>query len=225
MRLLTSFLLVVLLTPTIARANDAQAEFDRRYIGFEDRIAVNVRTGWLINEWQQPFEGDNRVTLSYTDFYTRVGRPDLAKGYRRRRGAKIAIAVVGALVAVTGIGLLAGTYASNSDDFQSCIDHSNPIQSPPDVCKDAGSDNTGYIAGGVGLAAGLVGVIVGLALPIQPTTPRAEHELADRYNQKLRDELGLDQEQTPGSEELPPGITLAPSAGPKGGGLNLTARF
>src|SRR4051794_22547503 len=61
---------------------DPQAEWDHRFITFEDWVAYNVHTGAVVNSWSRPVEGKYHRPLSYGEFYDRVGRGDLADRYR-----------------------------------------------------------------------------------------------------------------------------------------------
>jgi len=205
---------------------DPQAEWDHRFIAFEDWAAYNVHTGAVVNTWSRPVEGKYRRPLSYGEFYDRVGRSDLADRYRSRRNVKIGLAVAGGVAFVAGFGAIIGQFLSNSNSFSSCVD-GNVFGRGPQTSCDLQSGNEGYIAGGVLVGVGFIGVMTGLILPMQPAQPYEAREMADQYNKKLRGELGLDRAPPTPAPTPAAGttLTLAPSVDAKGAGLRLVARF
>jgi hypothetical protein len=207
---------------------DPQGEFDKHFIAFDDYIAVNVYSGAVVKTWSKPIEGKYRRPLSYGEFYDRVAAgTDLGDRYRSRRAAKAGLIVVGVLAMVGGGIAVIAQVAHNSDERSSCFDSNfGSGHSAFAACENVGS-NDGYIAGGVLMPAGLISMIAGIAIKSQPVQPHEARELADRYNTKLRHDLGLDV-QVPQQKAPPPtGITytLAPSVDRHGAGLQVALRF
>jgi hypothetical protein len=211
---------------------DPQAEWDHHFLSFEDWVAYNVHTGAIINAWSKPVEGKYRKPISYADFYERVGRADLADRYRTRRNVKIGLGVVGALAMLGGFIAIGVQFKANSDAFDSCVD--NHVFGPGTAgnCMLNSAGNDGYIAGGVLLGAGFIGILAAIITPVQPAPPYEAREMADQYNKKLRDELGLDRPapaatppSTPATTPASTTFTLAPSVDAKGAGLRLAVRF
>jgi hypothetical protein len=207
-------------------AANPQAEWDHRFLAFEDWAAYNVHTGAVVNTWSRPVEGTYRRPLSYGEFYDRVGRGDLADRYRSRRNVKIGLAVAGGVAFIAGFGAIIGQFVSNSSSFSSCVD-GNVFGRGPQTSCDLNSGNEGYIAGGVLVGVGFIGVMTGLIMPMQPAQPYEAREMADQYNKKLRGELGLDSAPPTPAPTPAAGttLTLAPSVDAKGAGLRLVARF
>jgi hypothetical protein len=261
MRSLVSSLLLVTFVPAIARAQamvevptpsdrpppvaatppvppappaDPQAEWDHHFLSFEDWVAYNVHTGAIVNAWSKPVEGKYRRPLAYGEFYERVGRGDLADRYRTRRNVKIGLGVVGALAMLGGFIAIGVQFKANSDAFDGCVDNHVFGNISAGNCSLNGG-NDGYIAGGVLLGAGFIGILAAIITPVQPAQPYEARELADQYNQKLRNQLGLDRpapappastpEPTTAPATTPTTFTLAPSVDPKGAGLRLAVRF
>ena len=205
---------------------DPQAEWDRRFIGFEDWVAYNVHTGVVVNSWSRPVEGKYRRPLPYGEFYDLVGRGDLGDRYRSRRNIKIGFAVAGGVAMIAGIGAIIGQFVSNSSTFDNCV-NGNVFGGGHQTSCDLEAGNGGYVAGGVLVGLGAVGLVTAIALPLQPAQPYEAREMADQYNKKLRTELGLDGATTTPAPTPAAGtsLTLVPSVDPKGAGLRLVARF
>ncbi|MGZ3425590.1 MAG: hypothetical protein ACXVCV_03025 [Polyangia bacterium] len=205
---------------------DPQAEWDHRFIAFEDWVAYNVHSGAIVNAWSKPVEGKYRKPLPYDEFYAKVGRPDLADRYRTRRNVKIGLGVTGALALIGGFVAIGAQFKSNSDAFSNCVD-GNVFHGSGANCMDTGSGSDGYVAGGILLGVGFAGILAAIVTPAQPAQPYEAREMADQYNKKLRDELGLDRAPAAKPAAAPEGtsLTLAPSVDAKGAGLRLVARF
>lgn len=203
---------------------DAQAEWERRFLWFEDWVAYNVRSGAIVNSWSRPVEGKYRKPLAYGDFYAKVGRADLADRYRTRRNVKIGLGVAGGLAFVGGFIAIFAQLKSNNDAFSSCVDN-NIFHGGGGNCSNLDNGSGGYVAGGVLLGVGFAGVMAALFTPVQPVQPYEARELADQYNQKLRVELGVDRPAPPPAPAAATSFTLAPSVDSKGAGLRLVARF
>jgi tRNA A37 N6-isopentenylltransferase MiaA len=71
-----------------------------------------------------------------------------------------------------------------SKEYQTSMDRYERGRAAADAERDS---HNPILYGGTGL--GLVGLIVGLAWQLHPTTPEQARELADKYNKKLKQDL------------------------------------
>ncbi|MGE3547452.1 MAG: hypothetical protein AB7L28_26235, partial [Kofleriaceae bacterium] len=207
-----------------AKRAAALQEYQREAIRFTPRLEVTLsghtqpigsltvsslagvgveRVGW------PAVRGEHGVELAPAEFYTLVGRQDLADTYYQRQVIGIGGMVVG------GAALVAGTYIfikaagmSTTDDGR-CDPLFEPETLPQyDACtasyeaqreRDADAYRSpAYVLTGVGLVAATVGYLV-----YRHRHPVSENEakgLADSYNQQLRHRLQLDGDDSPSRE-------------------------
>jgi hypothetical protein len=179
--------------------------------------------------------GEEKREVSGADFYTSVGRDDLASSYRRRR--------VGGLVAFWGgLGIMASSFLLlESPDF--CIDE---IGEPEyDACRDREKEEEdrgmkrAFTVLGVGAVVGLVGTY--FAFKPHPVDENERQGLVRSHNVKLRKELGMPDEddsgedrdgdpkppvsRTPAPTSASPSFALAPFVTHNGGGIDVLFRF
>lgn len=200
----------------------AELRFKRQALRFGASYAVSVTDSTLtVSRRWLVFQGDVDQVLEPEDFYTTLGRSDLAEAYHRRRTI-----MVGSLV-VSGLAFAAATVA-----FIAAIPRHEDCQLGPtfSMCVQ---DNAALSEKGfppsmapalVLLGVAMVGIGVGgyyYARP-HPVEENDAKSLADAYNQRLRRQLGL-----PVAMRRPVfhDVKLVPYAGGHDGGLVLGARF
>jgi hypothetical protein len=193
----------VLPTQPLDRAT-AKELFEQNFIGFEDWGMVDVRSGFVMRRWVEPFQGKYRRPLKGPEFYEKVGRRDLASAYRARRAGRIIAGVLGGLMIPGGLALIVWQAISNGARYH---------------------DIGGFVGGGIMVPVGFAGVFTAMFMNTQPVPSHEARELGDRYNQDLKRRLGLE----PGDEPAPPNVgvtySLAPTVTTNGGGLLLQLRF
>jgi hypothetical protein len=203
-------LMAALVNAPAARADEAaqpqQDSYDRRYIGFDDLAALDPKSG-AVYRLTLPYEGKYKNPIAPVDFYRKVGREDLAQEYERRQSLRTALLVGGgaiALAAVIGSVIVASgsgpACSLGSVDFAQCVSES----------ASSGRDRLTTAS-----AIGLAGIFLGGSLTLagaftnpQPVSAPQMRELADRYNQKLRQSL-----------------SVAPVLAPGGAGVAMALRF
>jgi hypothetical protein len=203
------------------RREIADQKFQREAIRFN---ASSVRGGTVEASTQQhrwvAFRGDLEQELPASEFYTMVGRPELAGNERARRQLKIGGFIIGA----AGVAAMAVVYelerSRSNDQLASCT-----VDLPPGQFQQCLSDSerhygTTLVAGGVGV----FGIVLGLWFALHPHPIEAEEarSLAADYNEGVRRRLGL-----PSFARRPVlrDLQLAPYATGTTGGIALSARF
>lgn len=145
---------------------------DSGKIEFAAGALVNMRNGQVMSTWIVPYFQNKR--LDGTRFYDVVGRADLAKSYRGRVGAKVALMVGGGVVTVAG-GLMALLTISpqcavyNAASYN-CLQYRSPSLVAPGL---------------IGMAVGLVALLTGALIPPDPLGPQARFELAEEFNRQV----------------------------------------
>jgi hypothetical protein len=195
---------------SISKESSAHAEeYDKKFIGSDDFIAVN-QYGATVATGTTFYQGKYKRPLDWPEFYNLVGEKQLAQKYQENVAAKWLLIGGGSVVAIAApLAWLSAregikdppypeypTYSCvGQPDFNACMDRkSKEYQSSMDryergrAAADAERDSHNPILyGGTGL--GLVGLIVGLAWQLHPTTPEQAREMADKYNKKLKQDL------------------------------------
>jgi hypothetical protein len=198
--------------PSPAEADDdrtvrsaAELRFRREAIGFGAEVSVYLYStpsrfvAGASRRWF-PVQGELQTRLEPVEFYRLIGRTDLVDAYRRRRWMMLglywggtALAVGSAVIGVASL-------------------------------DDSGAISRLQSAAIVGVGAGLAAIAAGRWLQSSPQ-PIGENEaksLAERYNARLRRQLGL---ATAEPSRRTRGVTLAPYAGVRDIGLALATRF
>jgi hypothetical protein len=194
--------------------DNAVEEYEKRKIWFADGGVINAATGQLVATWTVPYEGKYKKPIEGAEFYEKVGRPDLASSYRTRTGWRwgLMIAGYGAVLGGMTYGLAVGLSCSKKGEYGIC-------------------EERNYSAVYIGLAIMGAGSIVGfigqLFINPHPVSAPEARELADKRNQRLREELGItENRRASGSRASPAGvISLSPYVAPGGGGLLLGVSF
>jgi hypothetical protein len=201
----TAIALCLLLASAARAAEPAQEQYDRQYIGFDDLWATK---GAATQRWVEPYLGKYKVPLSAPDFYRRVGRADLADDYESRAWRSGALIVAGSAVTVGAI--IAGVVVASQGQSAPC-----DVASPDfGQCASASASqtrsriNTASLIGVGGALAGGTLFLAGLLTGPRPVSGPEMREMADRYNQDLKAQLGV-----------------AAIARPDGGGMALSVQF
>jgi hypothetical protein len=183
----------------------AELEFRRRAIRFGDAYSVyannnqvSIARHWVV------YQGELNQRLEAEQFYGELGRPDLYQAYEHRRNVGIGWLVAGTVALVAVSALLYGEASS--------------------------SDPSSYL---LPVTLGGAGICVAYSLGawyLQHPHAISENDaknMADAYNQRLRQQLGLTTGLPPAHASLPRvrDWKLAPYAAHDGGGLVLGARF
>jgi hypothetical protein len=176
----------------------AELRYAREAIRFDDDVAVTGHDGSVSTrrEWFA-YRGESRHRLSEEELYEALGRPDLARTYRRRVRTVATLAVVG-LAAILGGSLYAGFGDTERDENL-----------------------------GIGVAIGGGVALTGALIYGHHASPLGEGEakrLADEHNQKLRRDLGLPHLGTSSRPRIRD-VQWAPVIGRDAAGLALTGRF
>ncbi|WP_168210780.1 hypothetical protein [Persicimonas caeni] len=158
---------------------EAREQYAKQFIWFQDMIGVN-QYGAVVSSWSNAYQGKYRKLLGPEEFYREVGRPDLAAEYSSnssKMGWGIAMTTVGIVGAtVGGSWLLVEGISSN---------------------YDADADTTTPLLVTVGSTLLAIGGYVVMPDKLHPIEPSEARELADKHNQKLKEELGLSKDYSP----------------------------
>jgi hypothetical protein len=209
-------------TITEGSARDARAalvQYRRELIWFETIGVVHPGTGAILETWSAPYKGVHGDPLDGPEFYRLVGRDDLAARYKRRKGVRLGLIIGGIAVGVAGLGVM--LWGTENVETDKCKERDED-----DECL-AYEENWTPIYVGLGMA--LAGCAAGITGPFIRPHPVDAHEafrLANAYNQRLKERLGLTDEDL---EEVEGGrvsnFSLSPLVGPNGGGLGVGANF
>ena len=171
----------------------AKEDFDRRYIGFDELGGFDPKTG-VFYKVTDPYEGKYKKPLAPVEFYRTVGRDDLAQEYTARESRRNALMVTGwaiglsslvaSVVIVTNAAVSGGDCnTSNATAFGQCLS------------AQSSRTESGFLTGG---AVGLGGLLLGGAIYLagastnpNPLDASQMRELADGYNQRLKERLGI----------------------------------
>jgi hypothetical protein len=195
---------------TKSEEDGGRREYDRSYIGYEEWAIVN---GYGVSRrWIEPYEGRLRRPLKGPEFYDKIGRQDLAEAYQHRRNVKIGLGVTGALVAVSGLGVMIGGFVNQPCD---------PLFKASCVTMP----NLGMVGAGAGIfLGGMLLAIIPQFVSSHPISTMEMRGLADAYNHDLRKRLGLgDSASRPKPPR--PSLSLAPVISPQFGGVTLRMSF
>jgi hypothetical protein len=157
------------------------------------------------------------LTLERSQFYTIVGRQDLAKESHARTTSRILWITGGSVVAVAGIvsGLV---LLGNNDNTQQCTNLGTPFAQCNPVPSTGGTwAGLGLTIGGA--VVGAVMIAVGIVTTGPVTTPAEDQQLVERYNRSLLEKLS----GKATAPTLTPAVGL--SVGSAGGRLELGWHF
>jgi hypothetical protein len=179
-----TLLILVALTSTAFAQTDPKQQYDEQSLGFEDTIVFNAYNGMIMNRYSDPVVGRYRRPIKWNDFYTMVGRDDLASKWSTRRATKIGLGVGGGVALLASIAAIGAGVATNDAAFKSCINMGS-------TRCDVTTSSAGYVAGGVLMGVGFVTVLTAIILPRQPAQAWETRQMAEGYNQRLAQSLGL----------------------------------
>lgn len=175
--------------------DELQGKFDEymeRRVWFQGMAAVSAQTGAVMSTWSVPYKGKYQEPLAGAKFYDYVGEDEIAKTVRTRRWIRGGVGLASTGLMVGGLwGLLAGIEDSPSDD---CWMEDDP-EDEADCEDDYDDDQEEYAKKmrnlGILSGIGFVGIYVPLFIKADPTPVSERYRMADEYNRKLREELGL----------------------------------
>ena len=189
---------------------DSQEDYEQRFIGFDDYGAIDPRTG-VLHKVTEPYEGKYKKPLEPAEFYRLVGRDDLAQEYVSRDTRRKTLIGAGAVVALGSL-VAARVVALDSQPAPCRVGDFSTFS----ACASRQSDQarSGVItAAAIGVGGGLVSaalIFAGVLTNPNPVDAVQMRALADRYNSRLKQQLGFQ---------------LTPLATPETAGLALGLRF
>jgi hypothetical protein len=206
----------------------AEMKFQRERVHFDHayELTGTGRTASLHRKWIA-LRGEQDEELSPKQFYELVGRPELVNEYNRRTTIMQTSGGLGLLALVGGTVALTMGVMNNRPDYEHCLGASDFMG-----CTNAEDQRVAdarqpyYIAAGVGIGLGIIGVFVSgyYLLNRHPISEAAAKELADGYNQGLRHQLGLPAVARR-SRPVIHDVQVVPYATGHDYGVALTARF
>ncbi len=201
---------------------DGQGEYDQSYIWFEEMAAFQLTPmgARQVASWSIPYQGKLKKPLEGDEFYKTIGRQDLAEEYNNRKVLRWTLMVGG--IGLEMAGLIVGlTSIGNKSDECESYDYSNPNK-----CSYYKSDYTQLWIGMGVMGAGIVSFFIGMFTPAHPISAYEGRQLADQYNKKLKQRLGLSSSrQNRLTASAAWRFTLSSFSTNSGGGLNLSTRF
>lgn len=191
---------------------DPQVTYEQRSLHFAD----DLRNEGTRGDPTQVLMGRSTTPLKGGQFYSVIGRRDLAQSYNGRSTAKVLLGL-GGVVVMAASAVASWWLISNPK----CVRlHYSAPGAESDACLEAAWPDLTGPAMGVG-GAGLVMVLWGLIMSPHPVDGSEARNLVDEYNMKLRRSLNL----TSTNEVHSPPLTVAPVALPGGGGVSVSGGF
>ncbi|MEM9454949.1 MAG: hypothetical protein AAGF11_12270 [Myxococcota bacterium] len=194
---------------------DALAEYERKRVVFDGTVHVTATgsNSAVLTRGFEPRTGAG-APLPKDEFYTYIGREDLAKRYRRRNAVRVGLLAGGGLTAATGLTLMLalplaaviqeGDASLECDTFE-CSDAADARQKQR-VGRGLG------IGGGL-LVGGIAMLVVGGKIRPHTATAAEVQQMGEQYNEDLRKELGVRR------------IAIRGAANRHGGSVVLSGRF
>jgi hypothetical protein len=223
----------------IARTNDAESqkafdEYLERRVFFQGMAAVSSQTGTVMSTWSVPYKGKYREPLNGTKFYEYVGHEEIVPIIRKRKLIKTGIAL-------GSIGLMSFAVwdaVKNAEDSYDVDDDCWELdnEDEEDDCDDDVQDEKDDIEENnkkVAIRAtvfgslGFIGIYVPMFIQADPTPVSDRYRMADEYNAKLREELGLPEDLSGfrGASDFNLRLSLNGFANRNGGGAGFTLEF
>jgi hypothetical protein len=179
-----------------APLRDPSETYDDQYIGFDDFGSVVTDHGRVTGtvQWSVPYEGKYKRPLAGIDFYRKLGRADLVKEYQDRETLKDGLMIGGTVLLIGGL-IAAVAIQGSRNQMEDCGSVTNPGFS---ACVDRNVNSTPMSPDPLAIAAALGGVLgggamvwAGAAVDPNPVGTVQARQLADAYNQELRQRLGV----------------------------------
>ncbi len=181
--------------------------YEEEYIGFTDKALLN-KNKEPANAFL-PFKGKNRILVSWETFYKKMNREDILTTTLKRKEAKFWLVVIG-----LPLGIISGLVA-----IPSLI-----VSASPEVSWTDGIGITTITTTTI-TALSTAAWITGLSMRANPSTVGDAVDMANNYNMKLRQKLGLPEKKEESNDATPMDWTILPYAGPTGGGIVLQVNF
>lgn len=210
-------------------ADEALIEYERKKVVFDGSLRVTAigSNSARVSRDFAPQTGAG-APLPEDEFYSYIGRDDLAKEYRRRKAARSGLIAGGGVAMLTGVVVMLAVplaaVAKTDDSGLDCFGIDDPVMA--EACEAdadaaearAESRQQSQVRRGLGIGGGLLAGGIVLSVVGGRIRPHAKsaaelQELGDAYNADLRKRLGLRE------------VVLRGSANRNGGGLVLSGRF
>jgi hypothetical protein len=172
------------------------------------------------------YQGRGRRPLEGADFYSTVGRSDLAEQYRSREHNKSVARGIGGVT--VGVGVIWGIadllYTAAEATFSAvpCLLSGGSNSQRPESNQWCDRHEASPLPWGMAVV-GLGLLVVPSGIPSDPVPEAERRQLIDRYNADLRARAGLDAPPSPAGDRLM--LRLAPVITTEGGGVMLSGRF
>ncbi|MFP2904641.1 hypothetical protein ACLESD_06200 [Pyxidicoccus sp. 3LFB2] len=185
-------------------SEQAAAEYEKRALFYSEFVAVSDATGARVTQWTDIVQGKYKRKLEAGEFFDLVGRKDLAGAWQSRMRLRNGLWIGGGSVMAASVLVPVALALSDTENLSTAV-------------------TVGLIGMPVGLGLAFAGIIINN----RPLVPDHElREMADGYNQQLRNELGLERPQAPAPSSIPVReVRFAPYITGSGAGLALGGRF
>lgn len=188
--------------------SEALENYQKSYLWFAEGVSVHPYTGRVMSTWSILYRGKYKQPIEWEDFYNTVGRKDLADEYNSGVAIRTGLVIGGIVVGAAGAGMMFIPLRSTGEGEQ--FDEDMKWM---------------YIGGGVMLAGSLV-ALFGAYYDPQPVDASEARRLADEYNQRLMEELGLSAGDVAAPAPMQqPSVGVSPFVAPGGGGLMFGLEF
>jgi len=155
-------------------------KYDENYIWFQDFAAIN-QYGNVVSTWTTAYKGKYKKVLGWDEFYSLIGRDDLAERFTKIRNTKIGLYLASIPVSLGGLLLyMKGSFQLNNTTHE--------FNEQTGVWYETErNDYSSYKYGGIALmTAGLTSFVIALILDPHTIKPEQARKMADEYNQKLK---------------------------------------
>jgi hypothetical protein len=203
-------------TPTPAPARVASA--DPQVLALGEALYAREAIAVVGDE---AYQGPVRRRLEGADFYTTVGRPDLAERYREREGTKALVRGAGGVT--IGVGVLWGladllfSAAETVGSAIPCVATSALRADQGSWCDPHQPSGAPWVVAALG--AGML--IIPSAIPSDPVSPDERQQLIERHNDEAHARAGLG----PRPAAARPSMRIAPVVSANGGGVVVSGWF
>lgn len=199
-----------------AALEQAEREYEAKYLWFEEWIGVSAQTGTVMARWSQMKQGKYGTDVKGAGLYKIVGRDDLVRKYRTRQGTRLGLgltSIVGG-VALMNVGLAFALLNATAEppDFGWDDPLGQGTTEAPTRVSNAGA----WAMAGVGVGLLTFGIVFISVFKAHPVSKAEAGALMDDYNRDLRKKLGLPKRRAT--------LRLAPTVGVNNGAV-VSGRF